>query len=129
MFKAIQIPAPLGNRPARGENSDEPKRIHAGEWQFRKSSFNPDGGVLRERCPHDYTATDHFSRDSFGDGIPIDQREGSAGVVDPDPCAPVRFRRTEYGSSSEPEPRRGQSRHAGQLLVAAHAEGVAVSSS
>src|SRR5438094_904859 len=30
-FKTTQIPTPLGDSPARGENSDEPKRIHAVE--------------------------------------------------------------------------------------------------
>jgi hypothetical protein len=40
----------------------------------------------------------------LGDGIPIDEGEGGAGVVDPDPGAATRFRRTEDGSPSQPQP-------------------------
>ena len=127
-LESIEIPAPLDDCFAGREHTDETEWIHAGEGQRGEGRIDIGGSGGGEGELHDFTAADRPACDARGDGIPVDQREGRAGVVHANPSATVRFRRKKNIAAAEAVSRRRQCGHARQLFVAVHAEGVAVSS-
>src|SRR6266850_1893737 len=126
-FELVKVPAPLDDSFAGREHADETEGIHAGEGQRGEGRIDISGSGGSEGELHDFTATDRLASDARGDGIPVDQREGRAGVVHSNPSATVRFRRKKNIAAAEAMSRRRQCGHARQLFVAVHAEGVAVS--
>src|SRR5713101_2837050 len=118
----LQIPTPFRDVAGRREHSDEPEGINLFEGQPGEGRFRGfPSGCCADRLYNSATA-EGGAFDTGGDGVPVDQSEGSTGVVKRDPSSTTWLGGTKHFAAIH-NPRRGrQPADPRQFFVPVHGE-------
>src|SRR5882724_13465750 len=96
----FQIPAPFDNFSGDGKNSDEAEGIDSIQRQSGEGGI---GNIRRGGSAHgidDFTAAHGIMAGPRGDGVPVDEGQRRATVVQGDPGSTAGFRRTDHGAAA-----------------------------
>ena len=120
----FQIPAPFNNLTGRWIDSDEAKGIDSIERQFMKDGIRD---IRRDGRAHgidDFAPADGRASKSRRDGIPVDEGERRAAIVQCDPCPTTGFGRAEHGATVHVPLIRWETCGACQLFIAIHPKAI-----